>query len=386
VKPEISASGRNTRVVALDTLRGLLLVMMGINHVPSDLQFLTNHPFGYVSSAEGFVFLSGLVGGLVYTRRVMQKGWAISRQTCWKRARQIYAYHLAAYFLVFAWVAGFAYLAGNPPNNAPDLMVNQPWTAAWAGPLFLYQPSLSDLLPMYCLLLLLMPLVLKVLEAGRTGLVLAASFGLWAGTNFFLPQTSNPTGFVNLGLFHLGAWQLVFIVGAVFGQAWAHGRKLLPEPNRLVVGLMVALAALGFLVRHAYLPSGIAPATLDWLINKNNFAPLRLLNTGVVIYLCHLCLRRWPRAFDVPPLALLGQHSLTVFTVHLLAAYVIFAFPQTFAVTAGGRMLSSAIILATMFATAMVHARLLGARRQPVDDAVATGATIPPFAPVVVRR
>ena len=45
------------RFAYLDVLRGALLVVMAINHVPSDLHAITDHFFGYVSAAEGFVFL-----------------------------------------------------------------------------------------------------------------------------------------------------------------------------------------------------------------------------------------------------------------------------------------------------------------------------------------
>ena len=49
------------RDTLFDSLRGLLLVTMAINHIPSDLHPLTDGALGFVSSAEGFVFLSGLV-------------------------------------------------------------------------------------------------------------------------------------------------------------------------------------------------------------------------------------------------------------------------------------------------------------------------------------
>ena len=58
----------------LDSLRGLMLLGMAVNHIASRLQILTDHPFGYTSTAEGFVFLSGLVAGLVYTRRRQRNG------------------------------------------------------------------------------------------------------------------------------------------------------------------------------------------------------------------------------------------------------------------------------------------------------------------------
>jgi hypothetical protein len=57
----------------LDTLRGFMLVAIAINHLDTELRVFTDYVFGFVSTAEGFVFLSGLVAGLVYTRRAAKQ-------------------------------------------------------------------------------------------------------------------------------------------------------------------------------------------------------------------------------------------------------------------------------------------------------------------------
>ena len=67
----IAAPARDIR---FDSLRGLLLVSMAINHLPSDLRVITDEGVGIVSSAEGFVFLSGVLAGFVYTRRLWREG------------------------------------------------------------------------------------------------------------------------------------------------------------------------------------------------------------------------------------------------------------------------------------------------------------------------
>ena len=43
-----------------DALRGLFLVWMTLTHLPTRMSDLVNQPFGFISSAEGFVFLSAL--------------------------------------------------------------------------------------------------------------------------------------------------------------------------------------------------------------------------------------------------------------------------------------------------------------------------------------
>jgi len=56
---ELLRGGRDPRV---DTLRGLFLVVMMIDHLPfHPLRRFSSQSLGFVSSAEGFVFVSGLV-------------------------------------------------------------------------------------------------------------------------------------------------------------------------------------------------------------------------------------------------------------------------------------------------------------------------------------
>jgi hypothetical protein len=59
----------------IDFLRGLCLVVITIDHLPHDpFEKFTWQTFGFVSAAEGFVFLSGLVSGIVYGRVAIREG------------------------------------------------------------------------------------------------------------------------------------------------------------------------------------------------------------------------------------------------------------------------------------------------------------------------
>jgi hypothetical protein len=52
--------GQVQRRPEIDALRGVFLIWMTLTHLPTHLSDLVNEPFGFVSSAEGFVFLSAL--------------------------------------------------------------------------------------------------------------------------------------------------------------------------------------------------------------------------------------------------------------------------------------------------------------------------------------
>jgi hypothetical protein len=83
---------------------------------------------------------------------------------------------------------------------------------------------------------------------------------------------------------------------------------------------------------------------------------LRLVNAAALYYLIRNVVAWQPGWFMRRPLIFLGQHSLQVFTAHVLAVYFINAFPVVFATTAPGRWLAMVIILAWMFGAAGLHA------------------------------
>ena len=56
----------------LDALRGLFLVWMTLTHLPTRFSDFVNQPIGFVSSAEGFVFISALLVGRLYIREFVQ--------------------------------------------------------------------------------------------------------------------------------------------------------------------------------------------------------------------------------------------------------------------------------------------------------------------------
>src|SRR5262249_49152159 len=97
-----AASGRDSRV---DALRGLMLVVMTLDHLPAHpLLRLTKQSLGFVSAAEGFVFLSDMVSAWTYGKVFFRQGAAALRRRAWSRARDLYITHVLIYTI--ALVAG----------------------------------------------------------------------------------------------------------------------------------------------------------------------------------------------------------------------------------------------------------------------------------------
>ncbi|MDB6167895.1 MAG: hypothetical protein JWM88_759 [Verrucomicrobia bacterium] len=373
------------RDAGLDSLRGLMLLAMGVNHIASLLQVLTDHPLGYTSSAEGFVFISGLVAGLVYTRRRRRLGVAAANRASLLRAATIYRYHLALFVGLLSWTLLFFAVRGAPAGNTPAVMLAHPGKVLLAGVFLVNQPPLLDILPMYAGFMLLLPLVLTALDAGRRRSLLALSLSVWALTNLAWPQTSYRHGVIQIGAFNETAWQLMFIAGVVCGHATAAGTEVLSR--RLKSWLAVpsfALCVYAFLVRHWYVHAPF-PGFADW-VNKNNLAPFRLLNTLALFLLVHLAFARWPAAFSWRPLALLGRHSLTVFCTHVVVAYALYAFPDYVSTTPARTWIGTGIMIGALLSVAFVRERFrnLEAVREASGSAGEAAATVK--SPVTPRR
>ena len=331
-----------------------MLVIMGINHIPADLHVLTNHPFGFVSAAEGFVFLSGLLVGLIYGRRARIEGLPTARRAVLKRVMTIYRAHLACTLLLFLWVQLFVAVSSEPPPGAPRLFSGeQAWVALLASATFIYRPGLLDILPMYCLLMALVPGMLWLLLRGQRTQLFVVSAGGWVLTNLVDSRQPIQYGLLDTGAFNLGAWQFLFVVAVLIGYDLLD-RRLPPEPSRLGLVLLLSLSALLFSWRHGWIDLGLSEATRDLWSNRNNLMPVRAANVALLLYLVSLAVRRYPHLFEWRGLAFLGRESLLVFSVHVVVASFIAGLPHLFADSLLGRLLGPALLVFAMFFAAFV--------------------------------
>ncbi|MFT3992500.1 MAG: OpgC domain-containing protein [Luteolibacter sp.] len=348
------------RYAMLDTLRGALLVLMALNHITSDLRWITQQPLGFATAAEGFIFLAGLVVGLVYTRRWQTLG---PRQTTWllvKRFFVIYRAHLASVIGISLWMLVYLRSTSSLPVASPWIWFQQPLGSYTATLFLLHQPGLLDVLPTYCGLLLISPFVLWGLSKNHTWLTLGVSAAIWCITNRFDPP--HPTildflgvrGMINTGAFNFGAWQFLYVIGMVLGQRWA--TNSLPEWHLHPLCLWVSTIALLLLsaCSHHWINLGLSEETWRLLTNKNNLAGIRLLNVFLLVLLIHTWSRSSRHPIEWAPLSLLGRHSLAVFSVHCVVSMIMLGLPHFFADTLIGRILAPTMMLTALFTTAAI--------------------------------
>ena len=351
---------RKSRDLRLDSLRGLMLAEITLVHINSPIGRICDEFFGRVSVAAGFVFLSGILAGAVYSRTAEQGAGAVIRRCAW-RSFYIHAYHLAA-FLALLSLAVLEPRAGSHfhfsfPLTLEGATEALAWFAAWA-----YQPRLFDILPMYALFVLCMPAALLALRNDRGLTMLLVSFGVWALAQAGLGHVAEDAS--PFGLFHGGfnplAWQFVFFSGLYFGHMHLHRGRRVVEVRPALLALCLLVCVLGFTIRWELLPW---PAVFDaggWLASKRDYGAAFLVNFLAFAYLVYALATRWPRAFTWSPLAFLGRHSIQVFSFHIVAVYL--AAPLTSHAAAYGSWAFDALgglLVASLFAAAWWHEKWL---------------------------
>jgi hypothetical protein len=323
-----------TRRPELDALRGLMLVLITITHVPTHYTERLTQPFGYVSAAEGFVFLSAFLVGAVYTRRAIEHGTAAMRAALWRRAGQVWLCQAGMLLFLFTVIANVGLRTDRQAiKNLISFYLEQPIDALWTGLALIYNPPLLDILPMYVLFMLASPLALTLgLMRGGWYFVLTGSFTLWILAHFGLNEALYNTVMkaVDLkvpldqtGSFDLVAWQFIWILGMWMGSQ----REAVP-PRRQFPGWIVAaclIAGIGCMLwRHAV---GLAPfkqdAELNLLFDKWGLGPLRLLNFFALLVIV-IRFGPWLAArVRFRRLEALGEASLTVFCAQIVAVLVV---------------------------------------------------------------
>lgn len=369
------------RDYSLDILRGIMLLIMAADHFGEPI-FQHLYEFaGYLSAAEGFVFLSGMLVALVYSRYQTQGGWLLE-QKVWQRAAVIYGYHLAVVGAVFVFTL-LSVLADASWQSFATEMELEPLAALLSALVLVYQPPMLDILPMYVLLMLGAPLALRLmLRFKRLGVasVLAGSILLWVfahqGAWHWLLQALPPTLLVRVGAFDYLAWQLIFVLGMVAGFLRFTQQRKLGTINKPLFLMALSVIIFLFLLRHGYLkPTSFLGGV--WLVEyphiaRDNIGWLRLVNFLAFVYVIAGFIHLYHQYKIFQPLSLLGrwlgflgQHSLQVFAFHLVVLYCYIPFRWgDWALTDNQKWIGLVIFLASLALPASLHARYQRQKRQ----------------------
>ncbi|WGV98596.1 OpgC domain-containing protein [Vibrio sp. YMD68] len=325
---------------AIASIRGLLLICMALNHFiwmtggRSVIQVLTLQPLGQVGAAEGFIFISGLMVGLIYCR---PSATQITRKI-FTRVKQLYYYHIGALALIVGIILMVSYGGVGYPSFFQSMfpfLFRQPELATAMTLALIHKPAYFDILPMYIAFMLCTPMVIHSLNKGKIIGVITVSLVIWLSSSWVnLSQGLSelaPITPINTGYFSWLAWQLPFVMGVCLGYSHHHVSIAWFQYKRVVVAAFI-IAFVLFLAHHnVFYPSlGIHQGTLYQYADKPTLGWLRVLNMSLLIYLFSYLIQRWPNGVVIRPFALLGRHSLQVFTWHYVVIFTLTPFCTQF--------------------------------------------------------
>ena len=325
----------------LDALRGLFLVWMTLTHLPTRASDLVNQPFGFVSSAEGFVFLSALLTARLYIRKAVTDEEGL-RAKLWKRALHIYGYHVLLLVLAFtlvAWVGVHTHRVAL--TNLLSFYLAHPVTAIIGSLLLIYCPPLLDILPMYVIFLCASPYILafaarrgwRLLLAGSTLIWIFAQLGLRTWIHWLVVHvTGLKIPLQETGAFNLFAWQAVWLLGM-----WIGARSADPSPAgglpfrhlpRYAYPIAAFICLFFFGIRHQWLswfsPS-LTPDALGLLLDKWQIGALRAVNLIAFSIVLYWLRKPVKRIVSIEPFLTLGKASLEVFCAHIVFVFIALA-------------------------------------------------------------
>src|ERR1700744_1587728 len=318
------------RDLRLDLFRGIALWLIFLDHIPQNiLNWFTIRNYGFSDATEIFIFISGYTAAFVYGRAMLEQGFVVATARILRRAWQIYVAHV---FLFTIFLAEISYVATSFENplytEEMGIMdfLKQPDITIVQALLLRFRPVNMDVLPLYIVLMLFLPLILWLMK-WRPDVTLGLSVLLYALTwQYDLYLSAYPNG---VWAFNPFAWQLLFVFGAWCAQGGAvRMSRILASNITLWISLAYLLAAFCVTLTW-YMPqlSFLMPRLLEqWMypIDKTDLDVLRFAHfLALAAVTVRFLPKDWPylKSPWLRPLVLCGQHSLEIFCLGVFLAF-----------------------------------------------------------------
>ena len=260
----------------LDLMRGYFLTAILVSHFykfPSPFTLLNGRGELWVSAAPGFVFISGLLVGMVYKRKIQTLGYKAGITQLIKRGLKLHAFNIfftVSYSMLGVYIGKWQYL-----NKG---LLHQDFFSAFTKALtFQYSYGWADLLIYYSIMLLFVsPLVITLFHKGIVKPIIAMSFVIWLAM-FILPGTQAFTG----SYLPVESWQFLFVLGLTAGYfkeyfAGLYRKYFHSGSNRnayILMALFAVTLTLSVADRFYSVFGGDTKRLLDIWFKKSDLAP-----------------------------------------------------------------------------------------------------------------
>ena len=327
----MTEAGRDLR---LDFFRGVALFCIFLDHLPDNfLAQFTLQSFMFSDAAEVFILISGYTAGMVYGRSLERQGFVVAAARIGHRVWQLYVAHVFLFVIFLATVAYTVEML-NSSLYAEEFLaadfLNEPGVAVIKALTLQFQPAYMGILPLYIVLLAILPFVLAGLRAWPK-VVLGVSFALWLAVQLD-PRIalSGYPGPDRVWDFNPFGWQALFFLGAWLGwRGFRHTGSWLDRDWSLALAAALALAGLvirfSLTLHDLYHPiPALGTSKVMWLfLSKGDLGLLRFANVLVLAVLVRrLISSRAPflAGRAAWPFLACGRHSLHIFCVGILLA------------------------------------------------------------------
>ena len=261
--PDDGKPGRDLRI---DLFRGFIILAVVITHieVAGPYSFVTLKAVGAITGAEMFVFLSGLVLGMVYPLGVKKFGEKTAAIGAFVRARKQYVVTLVVILVVFALSfvplvntdeittftdRGTGDTGAGAMGRVYDLYPNAdrlldyppPWYAVRQLLLLEMGPWPFNIMGLFVVLSLTIPGLMWLVKRGLWWVVLVGSWAVYAVGVLFPDFSLLPSQFEPV--FPLFAWQVLFTHGLVIGN---YRRQIVSALTTTVGKVLVGVGVVGY--------------------------------------------------------------------------------------------------------------------------------------------
>ena len=323
---------KSSRILTYDLMRGYFLVAIILNHLywyPNGLDWVAARGELFVSAAEGFFLLSGIILGIVRGRKLLNKPFNIAAKLLVQRSVQLYITSIVL-MLLFT-LLGWWFFIDNPGLKPGIRPTSQPFIDVLFGALtYEYIYGWADFLRLYAIFILFAPLALWLLRRGKAYIVLLLSILVYAT----LPLFQEFTRYSDELLMPV-TWQVIFFGGFVIGfytkQISARWQAIASHHQRYIKTAIYTIAGLTVSANIVIAFGGAASDTLLYIrlglepyFNKEALPPPRIILFSIWFLASFWLFQKFePQIMKFFGWILLpfGANSLYVYTVH---AFVIF--------------------------------------------------------------
>lgn len=315
---------RDTRI---DVFRALALLTIFINHIPGTIfEHLTHKNLGFSDSAEAFVLISGIAVGLAYGSKFEPGNRMLMTLKAWRRAATLYSTHILTTIATLTIFCAAGLYLKRPEfmsfiNIGP--LMDQPAKALIGLATMGHQLGYNNILSMYGVLLLMLPLFLAVGSVSLSAMI-GVSGVLWLVSGVYQIAPPNyPTD----GVWFLNplSWQFLFVIGIAGVMHVRRGGTI--AFNKYLFGLSVAYILIALVWVRWPLWGVDTSLGLPMVLTGFDKTFLSLTRLAHVLALAYVivsvpALSNLARTSQDHPLAILGKHSLPVFVAGTILAMV----------------------------------------------------------------